>query len=44
MIALLVLIGEEHRRRAAVGLGDNPEFHPVAVVVHGKQAKTVPQG
>lgn len=44
IIARLIIIGEEHRRRAAVGLGDNPEFHRVSVVINGEQAESVPQG
>lgn len=38
---LLIIIGEEHGRYAAVGFGDNPEFHAVRVVIDGKEAVSV---
>ena len=34
----LIVIGEKNRRGTAVGLGDNPKFHAVAVVIDGKEA------
>src|ERR1017187_10134947 len=38
MIPPLIVIGEKHGRRTAVGLGDNPEFQAIAVVIYGKEA------
>jgi len=32
-LARLIIVGQEHSRRASVALGDNPEFHALAVVI-----------
>src|ERR1017187_1209605 len=34
----LIIVRQKHGRRASVCLGDNPEFHAVAVVIDGKEA------
>ena len=34
----LIIVRQKHRRCVPVGLGDNPEFHAVAVVIDGKEA------
>lgn len=36
-LSYLIIVGQQHGCRAAVGCCDNPEFHAVAVVIRGEK-------